>query len=61
MIPILVSGEELMKLAITASAVLLLASGAAGAQTLEDLKNDGKNPDNILTCTATESNSIEET
>jgi hypothetical protein len=32
-----------MKLIITASAVLLLASGAAGAQTLEDLKNDGRN------------------
>jgi alcohol dehydrogenase (cytochrome c) len=49
MIPVLVSGEELMKLVATASAVLLLASGAAGAQTLEDLRNDGKNPDNILT------------
>src|SRR3954468_13967602 len=42
-------GEELMKLIIAASAVLLAASGAVGAQTLEDLKNDGRNPDNILT------------
>ena len=38
-----------MKLVATALAVLLLASGAAGAQSLEDLKNDGGNPDNILT------------
>src|ERR1700704_336820 len=49
MIPVLVSGEELMKLVITASAVLLLATGGAGAQTLEDLKKRGGNPDNILT------------
>ena len=38
-----------MKLIATASAVLLAASGAAGAQSLEDLRNDGRNPDNILT------------
>ena len=38
-----------LKLVTAASAVLLLASGAVSAQTLEDLKNDGRNPDNILT------------
>jgi len=38
-----------MKLIATAFAVLLAASGAVCAQTLEDLKNDGRNPDNILT------------
>lgn len=35
--------------AISAAAVLVLLGGAASAQTLDDLKNDGKNPDNILT------------
>jgi alcohol dehydrogenase (cytochrome c) len=35
--------------AITAAAVTLMLAGAASAQTLDDLKNDGKNPDNILT------------
>src|SRR3979409_1278800 len=35
---------------ITASATILaLLAGAASAQTLDDLKNDGKNPDNVLT------------
>jgi len=38
-----------MKLIVTALAAVLLATSGAGAQTLEDLKNDGKNPDNILT------------
>ena len=38
-----------MKLIATASAIVLAASGAAGAQSLEDLRNDGRNPDNILT------------
>ena len=43
-----------MKTLATASAVLVLAAGAAGAQTLDDLKNDGRsndatNSDNILT------------
>src|SRR5215211_4213133 len=41
-------GEDSMKLAISAAAVLLVAN-AASAQTLDDLKNDGKNTDNILT------------
>src|SRR5829696_4379948 len=30
-------------------AVLLLLVGSAGAQTLDDLKNDGKNTENVLT------------
>jgi alcohol dehydrogenase (cytochrome c) len=38
-----------MKLIATASAVLLLASGAVSAQSLEELRNDGRNTDNILT------------
>ena len=38
-----------MKLLITAAAVLFALGGAASAQTLDDLKNDGKNTDNILT------------
>ena len=37
-----------MKLLISAAVSLALA-GAASAQTLDDLKNDGKNTDNILT------------
>src|SRR5215208_2592128 len=41
-------GEDSMKLAISAAAVLLIAN-AASAQTLDDLKNDGKNTDNVLT------------
>ncbi len=37
-------------LRITATATILaLLAAAASAQTLDDLKNDGKNPDNILT------------
>src|SRR5262249_11736010 len=32
-----------------ASAAALLVAAAAGAQSLDDLKNDGKNTDNILT------------
>src|SRR6266850_5929276 len=39
---------ELMKFIASAAAVLCL-SAAASAQTLDDLKNDGKNTDNILT------------
>src|ERR1700727_87981 len=35
--------------AITAAAVMVMLAGTASAQTLDDLKNDGKNPDNILT------------
>ena len=35
--------------AITAAAVMMMFAGAASAQTLDDLKNDGKNPDNVLT------------
>ncbi len=35
--------------AITAAAVMVMLSCAASAQTLDDLKNDGKNPDNVLT------------
>jgi alcohol dehydrogenase (cytochrome c) len=32
-----------------AAAVMVMLAGAASAQTLDDLKNDGKNPDNVLT------------
>ena len=35
--------------AIAAAAVMMMLAGAASAQTLDDLKNDGKNTDNILT------------
>jgi alcohol dehydrogenase (cytochrome c) len=38
----------LMK-AVAAAAVMVMLAGAASAQTLDDLKNDGKNPDNVLT------------
>ena len=38
-----------MKRFATAAAILALATASASAQTLEDLKNDGKNSDNILT------------
>jgi alcohol dehydrogenase (cytochrome c) len=41
-------GGKIMKLLISA-AVLFALGGAASAQTLDDLKNDGKNTDNILT------------
>src|SRR5207253_9194363 len=34
---------------LTTAALLLLLAGPTSAQTLDDLKNDGKNPDNILT------------
>src|SRR5213079_1013094 len=34
---------------IAAMAALCVFGGAASAQTLDDLKNDGKNTDNILT------------
>ena len=32
-----------------AAAIVLLAALAGHAQSLDDLKNDGKNPDNVLT------------
>jgi alcohol dehydrogenase (cytochrome c) len=35
--------------AIAAAAVAVMLAGTASAQTLDDLKNDGKNPDNVLT------------
>jgi alcohol dehydrogenase (cytochrome c) len=38
-----------MKLLASASAVLLFAGATATAQTLEDLKRDGQNTDNVLT------------
>jgi len=38
-----------MRLLIAAAAGVLALGGAASAQTLDDLKNDGKNTDNILT------------
>ncbi len=38
-----------MKFIAPAAAVLFLSTTAATAQTLDDLKNDGKNTDNILT------------
>src|SRR5579859_1501838 len=41
-------GRIFMK-AIAAAVVMAMFAGAASAQTLDDLKNDGKNPDNVLT------------
>ncbi|TMB61600.1 MAG: hypothetical protein E6J54_31345 [Deltaproteobacteria bacterium] len=38
-----------MRRSALVAAVLLLFATAASAQTLDDLKNDGKNSDNILT------------
>ncbi|MET0922080.1 MAG: PQQ-dependent dehydrogenase, methanol/ethanol family, partial [Xanthobacteraceae bacterium] len=38
-----------MRLIASAASILLLLGTAASAQTLDDLKNDGKNTDNILT------------
>ena len=35
--------------AFSVAAILLLAASAASAQTTDDLKNDGKNTDNVLT------------
>src|SRR5215831_11030576 len=35
--------------AIAAAVVMLMLAGAASSQTLDDLKNDGRNPDNVLT------------
>src|SRR6266853_961727 len=40
---------EFMKFIASASAVLCLSTAAVTAQTLDDLKSDGKNSDNILT------------
>src|ERR1700730_12690329 len=42
-------GVEFMKCLIMAVAALFLAISSASAQTQEDLKNDGKNTDNVLT------------
>ena len=38
-----------MKFASLVAGLLLVGGAAATAQTLDDLKNDGKNTDNILT------------
>jgi len=38
-----------MQRILSSAAIFLAVIGAAGAQTLDELKNDGKNPDNILT------------
>src|SRR2546427_7876784 len=38
-----------MKRIASAAAIVAFVATAASAQTLDDLKNDGKNPDNILT------------
>jgi len=38
-----------MRFAASAAAALVFAGTTANAQTLDDLKNDGKNTDNILT------------
>ena len=38
-----------MRVIASAASILLLLGAAASAQTLDDLKNDGKNTDNILT------------
>ena len=35
--------------AVAAAAVMAMLASAASAQTLDDLRNDGKNPDNVLT------------
>src|SRR6266498_3906807 len=45
---IMSGGTSMLRITATASILALLAT-AASAQTLDDLKNDGKNPDNILT------------
>src|SRR5262245_4878538 len=42
-------GATPMRLIASAASILLLLGAAASAQTLDDLKNDGKNTDNILT------------
>jgi alcohol dehydrogenase (cytochrome c) len=34
---------------VAAAAAMVMLAGAAPAQTLDDLKNDGRNPDNVLT------------
>jgi hypothetical protein len=41
-------GRMLMK-AVAAAATMIILASAASSQTLDDLKNDGKNPDNVLT------------
>jgi hypothetical protein len=47
-LPIIREATPMKTIASVAAVVLLLGSGAA-AQTFDDLKNDGKNTDNILT------------
>src|SRR5262245_51262851 len=42
-------GATPMRLIASAASILLLLGAAASAQTLDDLKNDGKNTDNVLT------------
>src|SRR6202011_3100450 len=46
--PLATCGETPMK-PLTTAALLLLLAGPTSAQTLDDLKTDGRNPDNILT------------
>jgi alcohol dehydrogenase (cytochrome c) len=41
--------KHISKLASLVAGLLLAGGAAATAQTLDDLKNDGKNTDNILT------------
>src|SRR5262249_30078285 len=43
------SGGRPMKRIIATAAVFALVATAAAAQTLDDLRNDGKNTDNVLT------------
>jgi hypothetical protein len=45
----LYQGATLMKTIASAACVLFLLGAGASAQTLDDLKKDGKNTDNILT------------
>ena len=47
--PSMSSGARLMTSVAIAVAVLALATVSASAQTLDELKNDGKNTDNVLT------------
>src|SRR5258708_725513 len=41
--------RKLIMRMITAAAILALLGGGAGAQTLDELKRDGSNTDNVLT------------
>ena len=38
-----------MKTVLAVAAILLSSAGAVCAQSINDLKNDGKNPENVLT------------